>query len=119
MALGSIPINIRRLFLVSFLIEILCLFSMNYVEVDGDFLLVIPGIAYYLIMYARYRNKNARHHYELETKKEIKNLRKVDQYLKRRTGLSNAYIIGQNNTMVQGTTLENSTWDDISQKLMK
>ena len=70
-------------------------------------------------MYARYRNKNARHHYELETKKEIKNLRKVDQYLKRRTGLSNAYIIGQNNTMVQGTTLENSTWDDISQKLMK
>ena len=117
--MGSIPINIRRLFLVSFLIEVLCLFSMNYVEVDGDFLLVIPGIAYYLIMYARYRNKNARHHYELETKKEIKNLRKVDQYLKRRTGLSNAYIIGQNNTMVQGTTLENSTWDDISQKLMK
>ena len=49
----------------------------------------------------------------------LKNLRKVDQYLKRRTGLSNAYIIGQNNTMVQGTTLENSTWDDISQKLMK
>lgn len=117
--MGSIPIYTGKLLLVSFLIEVLCFFAIFYVDFEGEFLMVIPGIAYYCIMYARYRNKNARHHYELETKKEINNLRKVDQFLKRRTGLSNPRIQGQNNTSVQGTLAKNDTWNKISQNLMK
>lgn len=106
--MGSIPIYTGKLLLVSLLIEMLCFFVMFCVEFDGEFLLVLPGVAYYLIMYARYRNQSARHRYELETKKEVKHLRKVDRYLKRRTGLSNSRIHGQNNKSVQGTSIDSS-----------
>lgn len=117
--MGSIPIYTGKLLLVSLLIEMLCFFVMFCVEFDGEFLLVLPGIAYYFIMYTRYRNQSARHHYELETKKEVKNLRKVDQYLKRRTGLSNSHIHGQNNKSVQGTSIGSGIEINIPKNLKK
>ena len=56
---------------------------------------------------------------ELETKKEVKNLRKVDQYLKRRTGLSNSHIHGQNNKSVQGTSIGSGIEINIPKNLKK
>ena len=50
----------------------------------------------------RYRNSNARHKHETETKSEMKDLRKVDDFIKRENGLSNSMMDGANNTRVSG-----------------
>ena len=57
------------------------------------------------MMYLKYRNSDARHHYETETNKKLFNLRKVDDFVKRETGLSNATIVGANNKRVSGQGL--------------
>ena len=58
-------------------------------------------------MYSRYRNKGARHTYETDTKTEILNLRKVDNFVETRKGLESQYISGVNNTRVDGKNLSN------------
>lgn len=100
--MGSVPINKARLLLVSFLIEILAVLGMIYVDWDNDFIFLATGVVFYFIMYSRYRNSNARHTYEKETKKEMKNLRKVDNFTGSERGLSNSMISGCNNTRVEG-----------------
>ena len=50
----------------------------------------------------RYRNSNARHHHETETKKNMFNLRKVDTFIRHEKGLTNARMQGANNTKVSG-----------------
>ena len=57
-------------------------------------------------MYLKYRNTNARHHYETETKSNMQNLRKKDEFIRRETGLSNSKINGANNI---SATAENIT----------
>ena len=64
-------------------------------------------------MYAIYRNSGARHTYETETEKEVTNLREVDTYIKRRTGLTNHYIDGANNTSVDGATSQSKLLKNI------
>ena len=77
---------------------------MLFVEQDYRYFFLAFGIVYYIIMYLRYRNSDARHTYEKETKREIKNLKTVDTFIKTRNGLSNSTIVGANNTSVNGTT---------------
>lgn len=107
--MGSVPIHTPKLFLVSFIIEIICLIITMLVllgasdEESGAILLLLAGgFVYYGIMYARYRNSGARHFHEVETKKEISNLRKVDTFLKQQKGLSNSEIEGRNEKKVRG-----------------
>ena len=38
-----------------------------------------------MVIYFKYRNTGARHSYETETKKEVTNLRKVDDFVKKET----------------------------------
>lgn len=100
--MGSVPINIPKLLLISCLVEILGLIAMLFVDSDYSFLFLLLGFVFYFIMYGKYRNNNARHKHELETKKSMTNLRKVDNYLRKRTGLSNARMTGANNKTVSG-----------------
>ena len=101
--MGSVPIHMPKLILMSFLVEILAMmFTAD--DFNGSWLFLTVGVIFFFIMYGRYRNSGARHTYETETEKEVTNLREVDTYIKRRTGLSNYYMEGANNTNVEGAT---------------
>ncbi len=104
--MGSVPIHMPKLILMSFLVEVLGILAMMYTADDfnGSWLFLTVGVIFFFIMYGRYRNSGARHTYETETEKEVTNLREVDTYIKRRTGLSNYYMEGANNTNVEGAT---------------
>lgn len=108
-----------KLLLVSFLIELLCLFAT--VEIDTDFgvIFLSIGFIYFFVMYSKYRNSGARHYHELETKTKMENLRKVDNYLQRRKGLSNSKMRGANNRDVDGTSVKGSIFDNFNDQIMK
>jgi len=111
--MGSVPINQLKLVGVSAIIEvigfILWLLTMPLPadSEDGDYswLFLTLGFIFYGVMYIRYRNQNARHYHEIETKSTMDNLRKEDHFVTKRTGLKNARMAGANNTSVKGCTV--------------
>ena len=113
--MGSVPIHMPKLFLMSALLEtiaiiIAILFTTYKILADNSkfaWILAITGIVFFIIKYSKYRNKGARHHHETETKKEIRNLRKLDNLVRRKTGLSNSRMSGANNTKVSGNINKN------------
>lgn len=105
--MGSVPIHMPKLFLISFIIELLGLLAMLFIDWDYSWAFLLTGFIYFFIMYSRYRNSNARHKYETETKTNMSNLRKVDRLIKRKTGLTNSKMEGANNTSVSGTEIGN------------
>jgi hypothetical protein len=112
--MGSVPINQLKLFGVSALVEligfVLWVVTMRWLvssESDGDWslLFLTLGFVFYGIMYARYRNKGARHYHEKETKATMDSLRKKDSFVTKRTGLTNSSMAGANNTSVRGNLI--------------
>ena len=114
--MGSIPINNKLLILISTIIEIifgtlgLFLFIITASGDEDDnslfLLLFLAGFIFYGIMYTRYRNKDARHTYELETKKEITNLVKADEFIKHEKGLRDASMTDRNDNKLEGDSIE-------------
>lgn len=100
--MGSVPIHMPKLFGVSILIEILAIIASIVVDFEYSALFWFAGFIYFFMMLMKYRNHNARHFHETETKKEISNLTKVDKLVTRQTGLSNPTMEGANNTRVSG-----------------
>ena len=100
--MGSVPIHMPKLLGVSFLVECGGVLAMLFVEFDYDWLFLLLGVIYFIIIYTRYRNDNARHKYEVETKKEISNLKEEDRLISRRTKLTNPRMVGANNTSIRG-----------------
>ena len=107
--MGSVPINMMKLLAVSALVEVigfvLWLLTIPFVKnSDNDFswLFFTLGFVFYGLMYARYRNKGARHLHEKETKATTDNMRTVDNFVTKRTGLRNARMEGANNTSDNG-----------------
>lgn len=102
--MGSVPIYYPKLILISFLVEVVAfLFMITALsDVDNNWLVLVAGIIYFMVIYFKYRNTGARHSYETETKKEVTNLRKVDDFVKKETGLSNATMRGANNKALDG-----------------
>lgn len=100
--MGSVPINMKKLVGMSLLIEIISGFATIELDWDGDIFFLAIGVVYFLVMYAKYRNKSARHYHEVETDNKTYNLRKVDDYVKKETGLRNSRIKGCNNDEVKG-----------------
>ena len=79
--MGSIPINKIGLFTISVLIEIIAIVISMYILIVTNynkqtyiitFFLCIIGVLFYKVTYAKYRNYDARHKYEKETKTTIK-----------------------------------------------
>ena len=67
--MGSVPIDISRLLLVSFIVEIIsfvifALWNMNAENRDFSWIVLLAGIAFYIINFMRYRNSDARHNHE-------------------------------------------------------
>ena len=104
--MGSVPIHIPKLLLVSAFVEVLSwfakLFADTLVDSDLTWLLLISGFGFFGIMYSKYRNTGARHHFESETKKRIFNISRKDMFIKKRTGLSNSTMEGANNERIDG-----------------
>ena len=102
--MGSVPIHMPKLILMSILVEILGLFAMLAADFDESWIFLLAGIIFFAIMYGRYRNAGARHTYERDTKKEMSNLVSVDQFIRSEHGLTNSRIEGCNNTTVNGAS---------------
>lgn len=106
--MGSVPINKKKLLLVSSIIEIVCIILAGMCSTDEDsfgilfFLALLSGFIYFCIMHSTYRNDGARHFHEKETKKEVSNLKKVDKFIKSQKGLSNSEMRGTNNEEING-----------------
>lgn len=84
--MGSIPVSHTKLFFVSLIVEILSLFLANILEkiIESPlaYLLLLSGLIFYYLIYNLYRNVDARHNYEQDTKFKINNLEKQDIHLK-------------------------------------
>lgn len=120
--MGSVPINFTKLFFVSVLVEIfggLAAYALNIIAAMSMFddtkfqdsrhfywILLVSGFVFYFTIYARYRNSDERHHYELETKHEISNLVCEDKFVKNLKGLVECYIEGENSRELRGNKLD-------------
>ena len=114
--MGSIPVNKPLLFIVSAIIEVLSFIIAMFLFISasrGDddnafffFFILVAGFVYYGAMYARYRNQEARHTYEKETKKEVTNIERIDEFIKHEKGLSNSMMRGRNDHKLEGENLK-------------
>jgi DNA-directed RNA polymerase subunit RPC12/RpoP len=111
--MGSVPIYYPKLIGISALIELIGIFAMLFINFDGNWLFALTGIAFFLFIYLKYRNSNARHYYEKDTKTQISNLKNIDALIKHETGLTNGKISGANNNVVNGQNIENKILDSI------
>ena len=108
--MGSVPIHMPKLLLVSFIVELLGFFIfINLSDFDYNWLFLLIGFVYFFIMYGRYRNSSARHKYETETKTKMDNLRENDNFVKSKKGLTNSRMERANNKTVsnQRNTIAN------------
>lgn len=112
--MGSVPIHMPKLIGISVLVEILGIVAMFFVDWDYSFLFLLSGILYFIIMFVRYRNSNARHTYETDTKTNMSNLRKVDNFIQSKKGLTNATMNGTNNNKVSGKSVSSNVLDNLS-----
>jgi len=103
--MGSIPINMPKLIFMTALIELAGIIAMiNTLDSDYSFIFLLPGILFYIFMYGRYRNKEARHTHEKDTQAKIDNIRKVDNFVERKKRLRNSSIVGANNINVSNAS---------------
>ena len=111
--MGSVPINYSKLFGVSAVIEVIgvILAIVTWPFLTGEegepysLIFITAGFIFWGLMYARYRNKGARHHHEKETKATMNNVQKVDKFVTKRTGLTKPRMEGANNMSVKGSTV--------------
>lgn len=110
--MGSVPIHMPKLYIVSALVELLGLLATIFTSifvVDSDesewwpLLFLLSGVIFFFAMYSRYRNQGARHYHEKETKTEVSDLRCTDDFVRSRHKLSYSTMHGANNTHVGGT----------------
>ena len=66
---------------------------------------MLAGFIFYGAMYLRYRNSDARHVYEEETKKQVLNMKKADNLVEHRKNLSNSRMSGSNESKLDGDTI--------------
>ncbi len=117
--MGSIPLNMPKLFIVSGIIELFSGFGMILIDFEYDFLLLSLGVIYFLYIYNRYRNKNARHTYEKETKSAMHNTQGDEKLIKRLRGLSNSRMLGANNETVSAGSSASNYIKDIKKETTK
>ena len=117
--MGSIPIHIPKLLGISCLVELFGILAMLFFDFDYNWLFLFLGFIYFFIMFNKYRNFNARHTYEIETKKTMSNLRKVDNFVVSKRGLTNSTIDGANNKFVGGQSDVSRIFDSLSNIMKK
>ena len=111
--MGSVPIHIPKLLLTSILVQILGVFTMLFLDFDYDWLLLTSGFIYFIAMLLKYRNSNARHNYESETKTDISNLRRVDRFIMTKKKLTSSIMVGANNKRIDGQSDNNKIFSSL------
>ena len=114
--MGSIPLHMPKLFGISFLVEFFGVLAMMFIDWDYSSLFLLSGLIYFLFIFTRYRNSNARHSYEIETKKTITNLRTIDDFIETKKGLTNSTMNGANNKQVSGKSSTSKILDSLSEQ---
>lgn len=102
--MGSVPIHIPKLLIISFIIEMISVVASIYVDWDYSWIFLFAGVIYFFIIYSKYRNASARHEYETDTKTQISNIRKIDDFIQHKQGLTDSKMINANNLDVKGKT---------------
>lgn len=102
--MGSVPIHIPKLLIISFIIETISVVASIYVDWDYSWIFLFAGVIYFFIIYSKYRNASARHEYETDTKTQISNIRKIDDFIQHKQGLTDSKMINANNLDVKGKT---------------
>ena len=113
--MGSVPIHMPKLIGISILVEILGILATIYIDFDYSYLFLFTGFLYFIVIFLKYRNSNARHQYETDTKSQMSNLRKVDSYITRKTGVTNSKMSGVNNTNVSGESVGNKILNSVTE----
>jgi len=117
--MGSIPIHMPKLFGVSVIVGILGIIAGLFINLifDTDYGLIIggAGIIYFAYIYYRYRNTDARHYHEKETRATMENVQRSDKFIKKLTGLRNSRMNGANNTEVTYKRSSDSILDRIKE----
>lgn len=114
--MGSVPINMPKLVIISIIFELICGALMIAIGEDWSWIFLLGGFIFFFLMYARYRNSNARHTYETETKRTMSNLVQGDTFIENRKKLKDAHVAGCNNTSVRGSTNSDKFIDKINGK---
>jgi ribosomal protein S27E len=108
---GSVPLNKGRLIFFTALIGLLTLLATSFLclnstaesDIESLFLLLAPpivaSVAFFWMIYSRYRNTGARHHFESETKIHISNIQADDEMI-RVFETENSHFSEANNTKV-------------------
>lgn len=109
--MGSVPVYMPMLIGISALIELLAFLIFLFFDSDYSWLFLTAGFIYFFIIYGKYRNAKERHHYELETKTNLANLRANDTFIEHRKNLTNSRINGANNTNINGSTVKENFMD--------
>ena len=107
--MGSVPIHMPKLFLISALVEVLGIIAMMFTKTDDNnwpWLFLLSGFIYFWIIHARYRNSGARHSHETETKTNMTNLRESDKFVKARKRITETRIDGANNDKIYGDSIK-------------
>lgn len=102
--MGSVPIHIPKLLIISFIIEMISVVASIYVDWDYSWIFLFAGVIYFFIIYSKYRNASARHEYETDTKTQISNIRKIDDFIQHKQGLTDSKMINANSLDVKGKT---------------
>ena len=100
--MGSVPIHIPMLLLASFIVEIFGYIMASNIDWDYSWIFLSVGFIYFFVIYNIYRNTSARHTYEKETKREMKNLRKIDNFVRKNNGQTSSMMDGANNRTIRG-----------------
>jgi hypothetical protein len=98
--MGSVPLNMPKLLLVSAIVQILGMLAAFFIDWDYSLLFALSGIICFLIFFLQYRNVTARHKHEENTKAVLSNLRKSDIFVRSLRELSNPRMAGANNHRV-------------------
>lgn len=115
--MGSVPINQPLLIGISVIVEIVSAIlgivlyytSISTRNEDSGMLFVLfllAGFIFYGIMYLRYRNSDARHTYEIETKKQVLNMKQKDDLVEHKKKLENSSMVGRNDNILDGNTIK-------------
>ena len=102
--MGSVPLHMPKLFLMSALVELFGILLMVFTsDFDYNWIFLFSGLVYFLIIYGKYRNTGARHRYESETKTDMSNLKTVDNFVRSKKGLTNSMMNDANNKRINGS----------------
>jgi len=100
--MGSVPINHMKLLIFSVITGILATFLLSMIEPEFGWIgLFIGAGGFYWLIYSKYRNKDARHAHENNTKATVRNMIPSDAIIRKIRRTTSARMSGDNSTEVK------------------